>query len=275
MKTSWLVTSFLLFLIGCGGYGGGGSVNGSVNGNPLPPLPPPPSVSTPTIAGKWTINSTSTEGHLNSVLRANLVDQGNGSFDASQVVLCYNNPGLTCYGGFVGNGSLSIQGTVTADGSLNMVVTSFPQGGGGCSATYTGKQTSASITATYTGCQDAGTMTATISPSFTGTYAGQLTSGANPGLFPFGISAAITEEEDHSLTGAANITNSPCFTSLTFGSSSMAVGDSVYLQDATHGVTVITPLGSPTNPLAVFVVYSVSPTQYCGADYGTGTLTKQ
>ena len=156
-----------------------------------------------------------------------------------------------------------------------MVVTSSPLGSTGCSATYTGTLSGGSMTATYTGCQDAGTMTATSSPTFTGTYRGQLSSNLHPGLFPFGITAALTESSDHSLTGAASITSSPCFTSLTFGPSGVAVGDAAYLQDVTHGVTVITPLGGPTNPLAVFVSYSVAPTQFCNGDYGTGTLTKQ
>jgi hypothetical protein len=256
---------FMLFIacIGCGGSSTT-SGGGNVVGNPLP-----------TIAGKWTINSTSTEGHLNSILLADLADQGNGSFNASQVVLCYYNPGLTCYGGFAGNGSIAIQGTVTAQGILTMVVTSSPQGATGRSATYTGALSGSSMAATYTGCQDAGTMAATISPSVTGGYAGKFTSGANPGLLPFGISASITEASDHSITGTASITSSPCFTSLTFGPPSVAVGDSIYLQDVVHGVTVITPLGTPTNLSAIFVDYTVSPTQFCSGDYGTGTLTKQ
>jgi hypothetical protein len=260
MKLRWLAFLCLLFLVGCGSNGGGGNVGGNL----LPGIP-----------GKWTINSTSMEGHLNSILHVNLTDEGNGNFDAPQVVLCYFNPNLTCYGSFTGNGSVAIQGTVTAQGNLSMVVTSSPQGATGCSATYTGKLASGSMNATYTGCSDAGTMTATASPSVTGNYTAQLTSGLNPGLLPFGISASLMEASDHSLTGAASITSSPCFASLTFGPPSVAVGDSVYLQDATHGVTVITPLGSPTNPLAIFVGYSVSLTQYCGADYGTGTLTKR
>lgn len=258
---AWPSLCVLLFLVACSTSPEGGS-GGGAN--------PPPS-----IAGKWTINSTSTQGHLNSILLTDFVDQGNGTFSASQVVLCYSNPTLTCYGGFAGNGSVAIQGSVTSQGNLSMVVTSSPQGATGCSATYTGTLSSGSITATYTGCSDAGTMTATTSPSVSGTYTGQLTSGANPGLFPFGISAVLTEVSDHSLSGTAAVTNSLCFTSLTFGPPSIAVGDSVYLQDATHGVTVVTPLGTTTNVSAVSVTYTVSPTQYCGADYGTGILTKQ
>ena len=260
MKVSWLGVFLLPLLTGCGSTSGGGSVGAN---------------RFPSIAGKWTINSTSTEGHLNSILLTNLTDQGNGTFNASQVVLCYNDPDLICYGGFAGSGSVAIQGAVTAEGELTMVVTSSPQGATGCSATYTGKLIGGLMTATYTGCQDAGTMTATINPSITGGYAGKLTSDAYPGLLPFGISASITEAGDHSLTGSASITSSPCFTSLTFGPPSAAVGDSVYLQDTTHGVTVITPLGISTNPSAIFVDYVVAPTQFCDGDYGTGTLAKQ
>src|SRR5580658_6413504 len=88
-----------LFLTGCGSNSGGNSVTGGGGGgDPLP-----------AIEGKWTINSTSTEGHINSVLLVNLSNQGSGNFYAPQVVLCYNNPALTCYGSFAGNGSLSIQ----------------------------------------------------------------------------------------------------------------------------------------------------------------------
>jgi hypothetical protein len=254
-----------LFLTGCGSNSGGNSVTGGGGGgDPLP-----------AIEGKWTINSTSTEGHINSVLLVNLSNQGSGNFYAPQVVLCYNNPALTCYGSFAGNGSLSIQGTVTAQGDVSMSITSSPQDATGCTATYTGTLAVGSISGTYTGCGDAGTMTATLDPSVTGTYTGQLTSGANPGLLPFSISASITEAGDHSLTGSASITNSPCFTSLSFGPPSIAVGASVYLQDATHGITVITPLENPTVPSGINVVYTVEPTQYCGADYGSGTLTKQ
>jgi hypothetical protein len=262
MKVLWLGFPLLLLLTSCGSSGGGAST-GSVGGSPLP-----------VIAGKWTISSTSTQGHLNSTLFVDLTDQGNGSFNASQVVLCYHNPNLICYGGFAGNGSIAIQGTVAEQGNFTMVVTSSPQGATGCSATYTGTVASSSMSANYTGCQDGGTMTAITNPTLTGTYTGQLTSGANPGLFPFGISASITEASDHSLTGTASITSSPCFTALTFEPPSMAVGGSVYLKDQTHGITVVTPLESPYNPQAISVVYSVLPTQFCTGDYGTGTLTK-
>jgi len=273
MKIIWPALPLLLLLVSCGSGvtnstgttgttgnpGGGGGGGGS---------------SQTGIAGKWTISSTSAEGHLNSILLANLSDGGNGTFTGSDVVLCYSNPTLTCYGGFNGNGSLSIQGTLSAQGAVTMIGTSFPQGATGCTSTYTGSLSGSTMTATYTGCQDAGTMTATASPSVTGTYTGQLASGAHPGLFPFGISASITEASDHTLSGVAALTNSPCFTSLTFGPPSVAVGDAVYLVDAIHEVVVITPLGSPTNLSAPFFSYSISPTLFCTADYGSGTLTK-
>ena len=123
-KILWVVTA--LFLAGCGGGSSGGGSGGVSANQPL------------SVEGKWTINSTSTEGHINSILRANLTNQGSGSFYAPQVVLCYNNPDLTCYGGFAGNGSLSIQRTVTAQEALSMAVTSSPQGATGCVANYTG-----------------------------------------------------------------------------------------------------------------------------------------
>ena len=131
------------------------------------------------------------------------------------------------------------------------------------------------MAATYTGCQDAGTMAAATNPSVTGTYKGQLISTANPSLLPFGITASITEASDHTLSGAASITSSPCFTSLTFGPPSIAVGGTVYLVDVAHDVTVLSAVGSAANFSTINVAYIVSPSLFCTADSGTGTLTKQ
>jgi hypothetical protein len=260
MKVPYFALPLLLFLASCASGGGSVGANSSLPAS---------------IAGKWTINSTSTEGHLNSLLEADLVDQGNGSFNASQVVLCYSDPTFTCYGSYFGNGSIAIQGTVTGQGTVSMMVTSSPQGATGCSTTYTGALVGNSMTATYTGCQDAGTMAATTNPSVTGTYKGQLTSTSNPGLLPVGISASITEASDHSLSGAASVTSSPCFTSLTFGPPSIAVGGTVYLEDVTHAVIVLSAVGSAANFSTINVAYIVSPSLFCTADSGTGTMTKQ
>jgi hypothetical protein len=260
MKVAYLALALCLLFTGCASGGGSVGINSNIPAS---------------IAGKWTTNSISKEGHLNSLVEADLVDEGNGNFNASQVVLWYSDPTLTCYGSYFGNGSTAIQETVTAEGTVSMTVTSSPEGATGCSTTYTGTFAGSSMTATYTGCQDAGTMAATINPSITGTYKGQLTSTANPGLLQFGITASITEASDHTLSGAASITSSPCFTSLTFGPPSVRVGGTVYLEDTTHDVTVLSVVGSPANFSTISVGNIVSQSVYCTADSGTGTLTKE
>jgi len=62
---------------------------------------------------------------------------------------------------------------------------------------------------------------------------------------------------------------------LTFGPPSLAVGGIVYLEDTTRDVTVLSVLGSAANFSTINVGYIVSPSLYCTADSGTGTLTKQ
>jgi len=244
----------VLFLAGCGSAGSSGG------SNPAPTFPE--------IQGKWTVHASSTQGLGNSIVLADFMNQGGGSFSASQAIFCEFQPTFTCAGNLIENGtSISVQGTVTTSGALSIAFALTGQTS--CTLTITGQLSGNSMSGQYTGCNDAGTWTGTTNPSSTGGYTGQLTSSVNG--MTFGLSASITEGSNFLVTGSASLTGSPCFTSLTFGTPSQAVGEGILLVDPQHGVLAIAVPSEPgTN-----VAYVVTPTQFCGADEGTGTLSKQ
>lgn len=254
-KTLWLV-AFLL-LAGCGGSSGGSSTGGGST----------PAPTYPAVQGKWTVRATSTQGQVNYIVLANFINQGGGSFYATNSsLMCVNT---ICEGSLLNNGTLTIQGTVTTAGVLTISLVVPEQGGGSCTTTVTGQLSGNTMSGQYTSCNDSGTLNGTANSPSTGAYAGQLTSTENGMSFAF--SASITEASDFTVTGSAAIMNSPCFTSLTFGPPSQAVGEGVLLEDAQHGVIVV----ALPSELGTNVAYGVIPTSFCGSDQGTGTLTRQ
>ena len=111
----------------------------------------------------------------------------------------------------------------------------------------------------------------------TGNYSGTLNSTLNPASIPFTVSAVVTQASDYSITGSASITNSTCFTTLTFGQGSQAVGGAFYLVDSTNGITInVVPNEDGTLSLTApfYASYQVS-AGACTGDKGSGTATEQ
>lgn len=266
MKPSKKLLAIILFLAGCGGSGGGST------GNTAPPAgAPPPSY--PAVEGKWTVDATSSNGNRNSFVLVDLVNQGSGAFYGSQTVICNYVTTIQCAGNLIGGTTQTIttKGTVTPAGVLSISVTitgaTGITGQNSCTLSINGTLNGATaMSGEYTGCNDDGTWTGASNGPSTGTYTGTLVSSDNG--MTFEISASITETNTFMITGSASITGSPCFTSLTFGPPSQAVGEGMLLEDTQHGVTALAIPGEQ----GPNVVYVVTPTQYCQADNGYGAI---
>jgi hypothetical protein len=249
-------------LIGCGG---GGSTTPSSSGSS-------PADTAQVIQGKWTIRSTSTQGQSNTITLINFTDQGGGNFFAPSAIICTLSPSVVCKGSLVGQELLILQGTATAAGAVNMtlVIQQGSDSASACTIAITGTVSGSTMRGTYTGCQDGGSFTGTENASATGTYAGSFNSTVNPSPIAIGFTAGITEAANFTLTGSATLTNSVCFTNLTFGSPSTAIGEGLFLQDAAHGIYAVALPSEPGTDLA----YVVNATQSCGADQGQGQIAK-
>jgi hypothetical protein len=268
MKISLKILS-LAALVASGVVAGcGGGSSSSPNDTSAPTSP------AQVVQGKWTIHSTSTQGQSNTITLINFTDQGEGSFFAPQAIICSLSPIVVCQGSLVGQEILTLQGSVTISGTLSMslLVQDASDSANSCTITISGTLNGGtSMSGAYTGCQDAGTFTGVQNGSSTGTYVGSINSTVNPSSIAVGFSTSVTEAADFSLTGSATLTNSVCFSNLTFGSPSMAIGEGIFLQDTAHGIyAVALPSESAPN-----VGYAVTASQSCGADQGQGQIKKQ
>jgi hypothetical protein len=222
-----------------------------------------------TVQGKWTIHATSTQGQGTALALFDFTGAP-GNLSSAAAMICNLTPNVACIGSLIGNGTVTAQGTVQANGAMTANITETPTTSSPCVVAITGTLTGNAMTGSYNGCADGGTFTGSNDPSSTGTYSGQLNSTANPTLIPTSFSANVNEAPDFTLTASATLTNSVCFSSLSFGSPSIAIGEAMFLQDTQHGVYVLAIPGvSPPN-----LAYVVSPTSFCSSDKGQGSITK-
>lgn len=252
---SGLVFLLVFTLSSCGTQ----SNSGGAGGGPQPP----------TVQGKWTIHATSTQGQGTALALFDFAG-ATGSFSSHQAMICNLTPAVACIGSLIGNGTVTAQGTVQANGAMTASITETPTTSAPCVVTITGTLTGTAMTGTYSGCSDGGNFTGSDNPSSSGTYTGQLNSTANPSLIPTSFTANVNEASDFTLTASATLTNSVCFSNLSFGSPSIAIGEAIFLQDTQHGVLVLAVPGAPAPNLA----YLVNPTSFCSSDQGQGSITK-
>jgi hypothetical protein len=221
------------------------------------------------VQGKWTFHTTSTQGQDPSLALFDFTGTP-GSFSSAQSVICNLTPTVACIGSLIGNGTVTAQGTVQANGTLTANINETPNNSSPCVDTITGTLTGNTMTGTYNGCGDGGTFTGSNDPSSTGTYSGQLNSTVSPTSIPSSFTATVNEASDFTLSASANLTNSVCFSSLNFGSPSVAIGEAMILQDTQHGIVVVA-LPSVSAPNLAYVVNSTS---FCSSDQGQGSITK-
>jgi hypothetical protein len=269
MKKSLKVLGFAALIAsvyGATGCGGGSSSSAGSQSAPTS--------TAQVVQGKWTIHSTSTQGQSNTITLINFTDQGGGSFFAPQAIICSLSPTVVCQGSLVGQEVLTLQGSVTDGGGLSMslLIQDASDASNSCTITISGTLSGGtSMSGNYTGCQDAGTFTGVQNVSSTGTYVGSINSTVSPSPIAVGFSTSVTEGPDFALTGSASLTNSVCFSNLTFGPPSMAIGEGIFLQDTSHGIYAV---ALPSEP-APNVGYAVTASQSCGTDQGQGQIKKQ
>jgi hypothetical protein len=252
---SGLVFLIVFTLASCGNP----SNSGGSGGTPQPA----------TVQGKWTFHVTSTQGQGTAVALFDFTGSP-GSFSSAQAVICNLTPNVSCLGSLIGNGTVTAQGTVQANGAMTANINQTPNSSAPCVVAITGTLTGTTMTGTYNGCADGGTFTGSNDPSSTGTYSGQLNSTVSPTPIAPSFSATVNEATDFTLSGSATLTNSVCFSNLTFGAPSIAIGDALFLQDTQHGIFALAiPSVSAPN-----LAYQVNATSFCASDKGQGSITK-
>jgi hypothetical protein len=265
MKTTLPLLTVALCFIGCSGSQGGGTGGGN---------PPPQNA---VVSGPYSAVLTSTKGNGTTNVYTNLVTQSSTSFYATNSTLvCQGNIPNNCLGNDAPAFFYTLTGTV--NGISVQVTSDFTTTNGAGTTTLVGTVNGTNISGTYTDTLgDAGTWTATQAASLSGTYSGSVNSATAPLTIAPTITASITEGQNFALTGTATVSNSPCFTTLNFGSTSpfqsIAIGGALTLWDTTNNLFVIV---LPTSGNSFTVQYQVgSPAPACVGEYGTGTVTKQ
>jgi hypothetical protein len=117
-----------------------------------------------------------------------------------------------------------------------------------------------------------GTWQGQTATSFTGSYTGTANSTVAPSPIPIGVSLTVTQDTSYNLTASAALTNSSCFTTLTF--SGHAVGGALYLVNPSGSLVVGGIENNFNAPNTLLFGYQIL--SGCGAgDKGQGTITKQ
>jgi hypothetical protein len=243
MKAATLLI-LALSLVGCGGAGTSSST------------PPPPSTPAPDITGQWdffVVTTTGTVTQFSPVTDLQL--QTTTSFFSTPANtllfdLSPNGPPQLCAFAANGNGCdfppnlsspLVVNATLSNPGGSNPWSASvrLPTAGTNTN-TYTGNVNLASSPQiqgdTVVGTQNA-VFRGVKMPSFSGTYAGNLTTTPLPagqGLsnFPAAVTMTLTQDQNFSITGTATFTVSGCSQTATI-SNSAAVGGTAYLNSST------------------------------------------
>jgi hypothetical protein len=253
MKSLWLCLAAFLLASCSGVHSGSGTTD-------------PPPVQNVAVGGQWDAIATPTNTNfLSTNYYANITDQGGGNFfaAASSVIMC---PGDDC-GSF--NTGASLTGKVSG---MNITATL-----GTSTLTGTVSADGKTMSGTFTDPSGNGTWAAQKRGTITGNYTGSFNSIPHPAPFPFTVTASLTQAADFTVTGTASVTSSTCFTSLTFGTGSRAVGGAFQLVDSTHGVTIdvfANENGTLSLTAPFYGLYTITAGP-CAGDIGTGSATKQ
>lgn len=265
----------VLFCLAVPVYGcGGGSGNITM---------PPPQIQD--ISGQWSFIATDTVNNQTAVF-ANFTSQGGGNFFAtgvntavcdlatSQCQAVQNTPSI--------NATVSSSSQITITLTLSNVVTT--------AGTIITVNASGTLTATpgapptqmsgnWTASDGAsGTWTGYKSSSFTGSYAGSVNSTVAPSPVPIGVNLTLTQDSSYNLTASATVTNSTCYTALSF--TGHTVGGAFHLTNlassgiAANSVVVFGIQSNPSTPNVFQAGYQLLAGCDSG-DQGTGTLTKK
>jgi len=230
------------------------------------------------VSGNWQISSTSAAAAALPTISGTLSGSStalSGIFHANGASTCADPKAAFTVGGAadadgkltltgpIGGGTLTVTGTLAADGK-SVSGAQYKVSGGACafpSAAQATMQSYAPVTGTYAGrFYDADSATTPVL-SMTAT----LTQSPN-----------ATTNGDFTLTGQATLPNNPCFSSPTQVSSAQVTGGSFTMTDADTvlGNTVIASgTFSPDGKTLTITHWQSAGT--CGADAGTGTLVQQ
>lgn len=263
----------VLFCLGVVVYGcGGGSGN----------ITMPPQIQD--IRGQWSFIATDTANNQTAVF-ANFTSQGGGNFFAtgvntavcdlasSQCQAVQNTPNIKA----TVSSSSQITITLTLSNVVTTAGTVITVNASGTLTALPGARTQ--MSGNWTASDGAsGTWTGYKSSSFTGSYTGSVNSTVAPSPVPIGVSLTLTQDSNYNLTASATVTNSTCYTALSF--SGHTVGGIFYLTNsassgvAANSVVLVGIQGNPSTPNVFQAGYQL----LAGCDsgeQGTGTLTKQ
>jgi hypothetical protein len=215
-----------IMLTGCGGSSNVLNTPGS------------PSPQNANISGEYQINGISTKNNSLTSVFANLSQHSTGIFGGDQnTTICFFTD--SCFRG------VQLTAMVTGD---NVIISVLAPGTGGQNTiTFTGIVSGTNMAGTYTDSQDdAGNWTANPAATLTGTYRGSAIAGSLGTVdpIPLGITMALIQQPDFSLSGSAMATNSRCIAELNFDTG-QAFGGAFFLHDLGHGVAIA---GSPPHP---------------------------
>lgn len=181
LRRTLITASFAAFFLTIGGCGGNTS-NTKVNQSP-----PPPALA---MNGNWGFEGT--PGGTGTVMDATLTTSG-GKLAGG--VSLFNQ---TCYGV-----SYAVTGTLSSAGAVTLTAQGLSITGTITNGVFDGTWTDAQ-------CSPSGTtprpLTGYPVPSLVGTWTG----AASGGLTPYPMAATITSETNWTLTGSAQVSNSPC-----------------------------------------------------------------
>ncbi len=195
----------IVLVAGCGGSVGTITGNSNQETNPLP-------------SGNWTVAATSNVTDATYVLGGSM-SNSNGSITATLHLV----PGES--GCLPSGQEISFTGTVTASGVISLTSAPFDNQTISVAANTPG---GGLLTGTYKiagGCAagDNGGVLGWVEPSYTGTYAGtfQPASGNPVGVSMNIVQSVGNSDGEYNLTGSAQFTGSPCFTTGTITSSTV------------------------------------------------------
>jgi len=224
--------------------------------------PPPPQNAD--ISGQYSISATSAKNAGDRPIYTDLTKVSDTLFSGDGYTLVCDP---TCLGGGEGGKlSATVRGQAV---SMTVVILDV-------TISLTGTVSGTSMSGTYTDSTgDAGNWTATKAGPLTGTYSG--TGSVDSLAIPLGFTLTLVQQPDYSLKGSASVTNSPCFTAISF-TYGRAVGGAFFVSDSAVSLDLnASPTGNNTYRFDFFTVVSsvggdTSPAGPCPP--GSGTLTK-
>lgn len=229
---------------------------------------PTPTQTYPSLTGNWSLSATS-QVTLDTYLMVGYVTNTDGS--VSGTIHMLNSPCYSLAEDVPITGTVSTSGTLTATSSavVNQVIK--------ISGTITDTALSASTYSITGGCAagDKGTVTGFATPSYSNTYSGHFVS--TPSRITIGTTIALTQNGPDSdgfyhVSGTGSFTGSPCFTSGTISSSTIA-GSYISVTVATaNGTVVFAGYITDSTGKTISGNYTVTGGT-CSGDYGTGSAS--